>query len=666
MATEMVSTTLTYGKKRSLLRSLGSRRRQKYIAESFPTKKTISLSPAPKQGTIRLVQSDSLDLAISPINQRFKSTRTEVRDRDAENDDMASHLLDDTSAMLHKKALTRPFDDDTTPVDTPRASIIRKSASSLIDDLLMSPMALSPLIEKLPASPDARSRASRIEKYSPTSAKATRRGTPTRSRSDSAHKRKEYGLIRPLPQSRTSALNPLKSHPPPSLQPSSSGPLRAVDGNARQRKQDAPKPTAHIEIATADEINQKVSAMLAATNALKPVPVATNELSSSKFTRMVPARVFAKVSNAWDRFHSKTSQTQTSNGKFSQPYLGDDRDELMKSDTPPDSPTHENLSPISTIEIRLNEGDNLNKKKVQKIVGGQVVRKPVADDGKSLRPGKSMDDPFGEPAGARTPTRFESRLQIEAENLSSDDIPPVPTNPFESEIGFENDIEDRILSSTPVGSSTPRARVERYSISSSDHSPTKKYSRLSKAQVDLMLDSVTLRLGQEELSIAKPIGLTSLRASQRKLVDPVRRVKQHSITALNMDAHGLKRTKKHPSPSKEALEDLEMAFRKYAHLKVSGGNEDELDELASSFISTSSSLAPRDKNRLISNRLSTTRIGDLSGSDGHNGFDRPVSSPSSTRIPRPIENSIKLRPEIRLAPRFRPRAMHADDDDELQ
>ena len=671
---DMVSKTITYGKKRSLLQSMGSRRRQKYISESFPTKKAVALSPAPKRETIRLVQPESLELPRAAIDETCKPPEQKSDQRHANSvDDMASQLLDDTNSTFRTK--------EPTPRSPDESSSARKSAPSLIDDLLMSPLALSPLHEKTSVSPDARSRTSRIGKHSSmTSRKASRQVAPMRSRSEATQKRKESGLLRPMPQSKSSVPDPLKSHPISNLQATSSNPHHVADGNMMQKSSDATKTTSPGEVPSPDEINQKVRAMLAATNALKPQSAPVGDVPPSKFSRIVPTKMLAKVSNAWDRFQSKSSQAHSSSNKRSKGHPNEELDELMQPDTPAHTPSHHDLSPISTIEIRLNEGDNLNKKKVRKIVGGQVVRKPVADDGKSLRAGKSIEDPFGHPGSTRTPTPFESLLQVEAEGLCGS-IPPVPsnpspqvlstpsslvlTNPFESEKEFDNDIEDRILSTTPVGSSTPRARVERGSYPSADQSPTKARSASSKAETDLMLDQVALKLEQGELSTAKPVGFTSLRASQRKIVDPVRRVRQHSInTAQTLDMHGLKRTKKHPSPSKEALEDLEMAFRKYTQLKTSGAKDHELDELATSFMSTPSSLAPRDKNRLISTRPHPPKAGEAS-LDSQNANSRPYPSPSSTRLPRPIENPIKLRPAIRLAPRFRPQAAHADEKDEL-
>ncbi|CAM1500892.1 Fc.00g100540.m01.CDS01 [Cosmosporella sp. VM-42] len=649
----MASATITYERKRSLLGSLGSRRRQKHLVDSLPVKK-----PEP---------------LIMSIPAFIETPRRNARGRNDQHSDsieeMASRLLDDSSSSFQIQDRMRLSHDGPAHGAALDSVASRRNTLELIGTAAVAPLTLSPLIERPGASPDTRSRAPRVGKYSPkVSGKGLKRASTTRAQQDPSIKRKDSGLLRPLPQSQILTLDPFKLHPTTGLKASSSVPLRAVDGNIGNRRPETQNTSAPGGHDGAEEINQKVHAMLAATNALKPSPAQATNSSTSKFTRMVPSKVFAKVSNVLERLHSKPSLQDTRGGKAMPSLDGEEHQVLTKPDTPMHSPTSANMSPISTIEIRLNEGHNLNKKKVQKIVGGQVVRKPVADDGKSLRSGKSMEDPFSELGKSRSPTPFESRLKLEAE-IESGAIPPIPRNPFESEKGFDNDIEDRILSTTPVGSSTPRTRVERVSTSSSERSPTTRLSRSTKAQVDLMLDGVALRLGTGELTGAQPMGLAATRANQRTLADPVRRTRQTSIgTVQGLDVSGLKRMKKHPSPSKEALEDLKMAFRKYADLKVTGAKQDELDELASSFLSSPLSLTPREKNRFISCRLSASNINELSSPGGRRCHSRRVSAAAAvpvSRLPRPAENSLKLRAEIRLAPAYRPAFVHANDVDEL-
>ncbi|KAK7424388.1 hypothetical protein QQZ08_008646 [Neonectria magnoliae] len=654
----MASTTVTYGKKRSLLRSLGSRRRQKHFVESLQ-------APSKKQEEAELATvtaSVSSEGPKRPPRKRHSRYASSI-------DEMASRLLDDSTPTLRDKHGTKfpgeDFNEEQSPVPT-------KVYKTTIESRVLpttSPRKVSPRLEKFTISPDVRVRPARVEKHSPkSSGRAPRQNTSTRSRADSNQKRKESGLQRPLPQSKTLCLDPLKFHPTAGLQASTSVPLRDLDGNVRCRRTAGLGASAGAgEPADPEEINQKLHAMLAATDALKPATPQVANSSASKLTRMVSSKMFSKVSHAWDRLQSKNSfENAKGRGKVGVQVNNEGDDELAR--TPLPSPAA--MSPISTIEIRLNEGDNLNKKKVQRIVGGQVARKPVADDGKSLRSGKSLDDPFAEYGGCRTPTTFESRLKMEADN-DSDTIPPVPRNPFESEKGFDNDIEDRILSTPPVGSSTPRIRVEKISTSSPDESPTIRNLRSTHLLSDSLLGGVSLRLGREGLMQARPLELIAMKASERKLVDPVARTR-HDLVQMEPEIDksvSTRGVKKHPSPSKEALEDLEMAFRKYTKLKISGVNANEVDELASSFTSvTPPSLTPRDKNRLISNRLSASDIQDLVSPSARRGHHRPLSSSPAVsfhRIPRAADNVRKLHGEIRLAPPYRPAGVKGDDIDEL-
>ncbi|KAM0557124.1 hypothetical protein ACHAPJ_005387 [Fusarium lateritium] len=394
--------------------------------------------------------------------------------------------------------------------------------------------------------------------------------------------------------------------------------------------------------------------MLAATDALKPSPRRTNS-SSSRFTRMVPSKVLAKVSNAWDRFHPKPSpQEKVTEPKF--PYGNEDNYKLVERRIAPSPPSTNNISPISTIEIRLNEGDNLNKRKVQRIVGGRVNRKPLADDGKSLRNGRPIEDPFAEGACLRTPTTFESRLNMGAED-GERAIPPLPHNPFESEKEFDNNIEARFLNSTPVGSSTPRIRVERTSTSSSEYSLTASAINLAQKQISMKLSSPPLKLDRGEL------------IRKEAWIDSVTQARQAwEKSSGDFDAFGSNRMKKHPSPSKEALEDLEMAFQQYTHLKVSGADKYDLDELTTGFMATSPALKPYEKKRLSLTRLSVSNVDELVEPPHDRIHHRRGSSASMLQLARnqySLQNPVKSRRDIRLAPPYRPAGFSPLDVDEL-
>ncbi|KAH6899969.1 hypothetical protein B0T10DRAFT_570355 [Thelonectria olida] len=657
----MASTALTQGKKRSLLRSLGSRRRQKHLVESLPAR---------KQKALAMVTPVTGEATTQPIRMRNSRHGNSI-------EEMASRLLDDSTCILEDQDLedsllqVRKNDKPVSSTSSPTEAF--KSAAHLKVSPRRAPIRLG----KNVISPESRHRDARVGKHSPISAvKSMRPTATTRPREDARNQRKDSGLQRPLPQSDSIDFNPLKAHPANYLKTSVSVPLGHVDGNVRHLRVDA--PMAMTEPADPDEITQKLQAMLAATNALKGSATHVPNPPASKLTRMVStSKMFAKVSHAWDRLQSKAP--------FESPKSRDTEEARAQIESPGEllrpiiSPLHSPpaASPISTIEIRLNEGDNLNKKKVQRIVGGHVPRKPVADDGKSLRTceplrsGKSLDDPFSETGRGRTPTSFETRLKRESRK-EDDSIHPLPynqfepCNPFESEKEFDNDIENRILSITPVGSSTPRIRVHRVPTPSPDDSPLAHHLMSTSLTIDSMLDGVSIKLEREELSQARLLPFASVKASDRKLVDPTARIRRFGGITAGADARGANGVKKHPSPSKEALEDLEQAFRKYACLRAAARSE-EIDELATSFVS----LAPpsRHKNRRASTRLSVSNIDDLFSPSSHRCHHRLRSSSHSitlSRIPRPVGSSCKLHREIRLATPFRPVDPGADDVDELQ
>jgi hypothetical protein len=60
-----------------------------------------------------------------------------------------------------------------------------------------------------------------------------------------------------------------------------------------------------------------------------------------------------------------------------------------------------------------------------------------------------------------------------------------------------------------------------------------------------------------------------------------------------------KRAKKHPSPSKETLEDLEIALHKVSWLKVANSKATEPDELGANHGQPGASLRRRDPNRRV-------------------------------------------------------------------
>ncbi|KAM0344585.1 hypothetical protein ACHAPU_007359 [Fusarium lateritium] len=571
---------------------------------------------------------------------------------------MASWLLDD-STLENGEENPSPIKRRAT---TPRIGLPNGG------DAAISPLDLPSPVKAPPKRSENHPRNSRVGNTSPRRSPGgvPRRAATTRIRRDISQRRTGASLHRRHGPTRTLSLDPLKFHPTNTFESPTSVLLAAVDNNVGNRV--AAEPRIHDireECAGGEKINGKLAAMLAATNALKPSPQRANS-ASSRITRMVPTKVFTKVSNVWDRFHSKPPAHEK--GSQDKTPVGDKEGEGLGREFASLSPSVENMSPISAIELRLNEGDNLNKRKVQRIVGGRVNRKPLADDGKSLRNGKLTEDPFSERGGWHKPTTFETRLTMGADD-SEGGIMPLLRNPFEHEKGFDKNIEDRFLNSTPVGSSTPRIRVERASTSSSEYSSTSSDLNLSQKRLSINFSGHPPRFGKG--------GLIASGSSKHMHMDPIQGIWIDSVTqtrqswervAAETERFESNRMKKHPSPSKEALERLEMEFRQFTNVQVPTTGECDVDELATNCTAASSSRRRYERKRLSLTRLSITNIDELSGSLCSGAHHRRGSSTSMLQLirsPCAMQNPTKLHKDIRLAVPFRPTGFSSSDMDEL-
>lgn len=584
-------------------------------------------------------------------------------------DEMASALLDNTSIADLPGSSRKPglgIAEGTHIYASTSTTALNKPQLAVLSLPCLTPSSAVPVHgscqpDILRHSPPGRSpncrRPSRVEKQSPAiPRKSSKRRAKRIPRPESVQIRKDNGLTRPLPQSKTVAWN-LGREVDVGIPSSTSVPLAKF---ATQMHGHIPE---NAEIC-GEEINEKVMIMLAATESLKPSPVEPSQ-GPSKMFRMKPSRVFAKVSHALERFHTKGGSKESKvRGKITHPVAPEFSEVLPNLDPLPLA-AHE--SPISSIEIRLNEGDNLNKKKVQKMVGeGLVPRKPVSRDGKSLRSAGSSDDPFSEvTVPGRTPTKFENKLKI-VTGSDEGSLQQIPADPFETEIEFDNDLNG-ILNCTPLGCSTPRIRVHR--ALSLEESPTKRAKGVS-----IRGGASAMTLCAEE-EIPRPvIGVHEGREyrtgdpGEKTVGEGARRLRRNFVElSLSIDDDEPKRMKKHPSPSKETLESLEREFRDYAREQIKrAATPEDRDELASSFegLMEPLPLAPRDRNQLLTERLAL-----------HNGTNKLQSSTlrkcgssqrqssMPSRIPRLVD---KPRPKIRYGLMCYPITPEAMEVDELQ
>ncbi|RKK40787.1 hypothetical protein BFJ66_g6700 [Fusarium oxysporum f. sp. cepae] len=635
--------TITYGKKRNrgILRTLGTRRQRAIPKPLLPDRlqAEFHINNPPKQASRKREM----------VDPQFA-------------DEMASWLLDDSTpeSLSSRGENLSPKKRRTT---TPRNSLSIDSSQAI------SPLDLPSPIKTPLRALDNHPRTSRMGKHSPPKAlgRVPRRAATTGRHTDTSQKRPSTSLQRRHGPTRSLSYDPLKFHPTKDFAAATSVAFNTCDKNARNRVAEGCQ-IPHIQNrCAAEEITGKLAAMLAATNALKPSPQQAN-CSTSRFGRMVPSKVRAKVSNAWDRFHPKVMNHEETQAPAFPPSGDEQSDRWIRGSivlTPRSHARTENASPISNIELRLNEGGNLNKSKVQQIVGGRVNRKPLADDGKSLRNGKLVEDPFSERADRRALTFFENRLK-QGSNDGQKTPPPSLCNPFESEKGFDDNIEDRFLNSTPVGSSTPRILIVRPSTSSSGccsavsdmHTPEKHCNE---------------KLGSLSTSGRKEIGQHHF--SGHMLLDPGDDVLVNSVTQArrlsekaNRDLHISNRMKKHPSPSKEALEKLDLQLQQYTHVRVSEPVKHDMNELGMESMDASPSLKAYERKRLSLARLSVTNIDELVDPVCGNVHHRRGSSTSMlqlVRSPYVLQNSVKLHKDIRLAPPYRPAGVSPSDVDEL-
>ncbi|KAF4636248.1 hypothetical protein G7Y89_g1858 [Cudoniella acicularis] len=329
-----------------------------------------------------------------------------------------------------------------------------------------------------------------------------------------------------------------------------------------------------------NDINRKVEAMLAATAKLKPSSsdngLLHGSLVSNKPRRMKDTKVIVKVKTAindrWKARQSRKAHDSVRDDKLLDPSINGRPS--SQDDLPPTLPA------LNIVEVRLNEGQNFRKReKIQKLTGhGNVARKALADEGRSLRSRPSLDDPFSErPCSSqrRTPTGFEQWGLREDMSLDlvRDEVPEVPSLPrsytdlpqikrsMHSTTAYDKDFDD-LLSSSPDAQSTPRIRLE----------PSFEEN-----------------------------GKRTLKHPELPAIDPVKRMSSQ-ITGLHLEAdpYFCKRMKKHPSPSKAELEQFEQLFSQQhpeLFLPEYSNNGDEIVPTAIGHSSTAPALALKDPNQ---------------------------------------------------------------------
>lgn len=312
-----------------------------------------------------------------------------------------------------------------------------------------------------------------------------------------------------------------------------------------------------------------------------------------------------------------------------------------------------------------------------------------------------LEDPFSEESPGRHSTEFEARLKTvqTSGRVGGPSVVTSLTDPFLTEAIMDTS-DNSILKTPPMGSSTPRTRVQTLPVEiasegtqvmsdtsaaaalvSPDGQPTSPSKRRKFA---IICDSPTklnasLESCQRDIGPASPSKTRGSSDSTRLSSFPPGSTIRHvprsmgRLTGLpDLAASAAARRKspkvgrkKHPSPSKR---DLDL-YGKFMEESVGLGVFKDTDELAMSFTSSaatnSPALAPRDKNSLL--RGSTDSHCDLGKGFSPKGPVASSGAKTRSRIPQPVDQRARSRTETALARDFAP-ANYGDSttEDELQ
>lgn len=324
-----------------------------------------------------------------------------------------------------------------------------------------------------------------------------------------------------------------------------------------------------------DVVNDKVAAMLAATEALKPEAPAPGTK-----TQMMKNKVLSRVASLFGRRLSRQStkdSIRNTGSKFGMgsidPYPTTLQRNRSSSAIPP-------FIPEKDMETRVEHP--------QRIIEHKIPRKPVPNNGRHLQAhyARTPDFPFipglsGYPAsiasGGDEPdssavetqrvlhdwsgTRDENEAGYCAESFTK------IVDPFESEVSFDN--LEGFLTTKPVASSTPRDRGSYGRDPTINESPSRNHfhppGRLSHFAENEANDAFSSSGG-------KPLPFREKHG--KRPAKPALRLQRGSENmVLDIDDTEPKRTKLHASPSKASLEELSRQFRALSPESV---DQDEL------------------------------------------------------------------------------------------
>lgn len=312
--------------------------------------------------------------------------------------------------------------------------------------------------------------------------------------------------------------------------------------------------------------------------------------------------------------------------------------------------------PAKSTQLRINGGIIDQEPNVWLPNLQKIKRKPLPKNSLLMN---GLGTPLV-PRDARARPQFiHHRLQRSVDESS--ELSSIVGDPFDSEVEFESNLENRILSTIPEASSTPRSLAKKRTPTNLDQEPG--HYLWERAFESSRGEQNHGYLGQLKLIKVAETESLDLTEDERYQAMDIQTGQSHTHSVGDLQYMGIK---KHPSPDKHFLAALSKGFQQYSSLKAISAREETLDELADRFVPPPRTSFAEEALHPVSRFSSTTTI----QSDAMSSLpSRPVSPCTpwpATRIPRPIEGTASPRVRRRQGPPFRPSNKDADSPDELQ
>jgi hypothetical protein len=300
---------------------------------------------------------------------------------------------------------------------------------------------------------------------------------------------------------------------------------------------------------------------------------------------------------------------------------------------------------------------------------GTIRRKPITGDGISLKQRDSEDRPSRPSDVQHAPVFSQSIIyedhqsdgigdhqsvesfapELDKIQEVDDEVVPVPTIQ-KTESKFEVDF-DALFSSSPLAQSTPRLRLE----PSFEDNGSKKLRNVPAGSRSLFDHENPSNMQAGAMDTILESSRAQRTPSKKGLVK--RNNSQVKDVALGTRNHQPKRRKKHPSPSKAELEDLEDAFRRYNPNDGTGDVKVER-QLVTSFegLRTASALRSKDNNTML---REATGLG-LKDNDifekSRNSISSSISEAPRRPTSTPARTKVSMIPKAAGAPSMKRRS----------